>query len=311
VAFSPSRAMLRKRGENLRTVYVFLFLNLAFFFLEYQDANKFATLFSFDRASFAAGQYWRLLTYQFTQAGQGWFFFPKPLILFFTLLILYLMGSTVEEEWGTLNFLIFFLISTVVSAVLASWLGVPLLGSYFVNYTLLFVYASMFPDQTFYLFAIVPIRVRWLAYLVGGLLLYGAVFGGTANIAVLGGAIAGYAFYLLHRAPVVRLIGNAVPSEPRPRAADMTAVRNAGRFVAIKKSLAGGSQAEVDRMIALCESEIAGPVNICPPADYKPENSDGYCIRCEGFAECSARYLRLQQKRPVAPAASTVSEASV
>lgn len=303
--------MLRKRGENLRTVYVFLFLNVAFFFLEYQDANKFATLFSFDRASFVAGQYWRLLTYQFTQAGQGWFVFPKALALFFTLLILYLMGSTVEEEWGTPNFLAFFLISTVVSAALAAWLGVPLLGSYFVNYTLLFVYASMFPDQTFYLFAIVPIRVRWLAYLAGGLLLYGAILGGTANIAVLGGAMAGYAFFLVQRGPAVRSSASAAPSEARPRAADMTAVRNAGRFVAIKKALAGGPQAEVDRLIALCEGEIPGPVNICPPADYKPENSDGYCIRCEGFAECSARYLRMQSQRPVAPAAATISEASV
>ncbi len=302
--------MLRKRGENLRSVYVFLFLNVAFFFLEYQDATKFATLFSFDRASFAAGQYWRLLTYQFTQAGQGWFFFPKPLILFFTLLILYLMGSTVEEEWGTVNFLIFFLISTVVSAVLASWLGVPLLGSYFVNYTLLFVYASMFPDQTFYLFAIVPIRVRWLAYLAGGLLLYGAVLGGSANIAVLGGALAGYAFYLLRRVPVVRIVRSAAPAEVRPQMPDVTAVRNGSRFAAIKKALAGGSQAELDRLLALCDSEVVRPVNICPPVDYKPENSDGYCIRCEGFAECSARYLRAQQ-RPLPPAGSKVSEASV
>jgi membrane associated rhomboid family serine protease len=302
--------MLRKRGENLRSVYVFLFLNVAFFFLEYQDAKKFATLFSFDRASFAAGQYWRLLTYQFTQAGQGWFFFPKPLILFFTLLILYLMGSTVEEEWGTVNFLIFFLISTVVSAVLASWLDVPLLGSYFVNYTLLFVYASMFPDQTFYLFAIVPIRVRWLAYLAGGLLLYGAFLGGPANIAVLGGALAGYAFYLLHRGSVPRAVQSETPGEAKPRAAEMTAVRNAGRFVAIKKALAGGPQSEIDRLVALCDSEIVRPVNICPPVDYKPENSDGYCIRCEGFAECSARYLRTQQ-RALPSTASAVSEASV
>ncbi len=303
--------MFRRRGENLRTIYVFLFLNVAFFFLEYQDTAKFATLFSFDKNSFLAGQYWRLITYQFTQAGQGWFFFPKPLILFFTLLILYLMGATVEEEWGTLNFIVFFLVSTLVSAALASWLGVALLGSYFVNYTLLFVYASMFPEQTFYLFALVPIRVRWLAYLAAGLLFYGAVLGGRSNIAVLGGAIAGYAFYLLNRMPVVHVVRNDKPvAEPKVLATDTTAVRNGARFAAMKKAIAAGSQAEIDRLIALCEGEIVRPVNICPPVDYKPDNNDGYCIRCEGFAECSARYLRLQQ-RAAAPASSKISEASV
>ena len=46
------------------------------------------------------------------------------------------------------------------------------------------------------------------------------------------------------------------------------------------------------------EREIVRGVNICPPADYKPENSDGYCIRCEGFAECSARYLKLHRPAP-------------
>ena len=44
-------------------------------------------------------------------------------------------------------------------------------------------------------------------------------------------------------------------------------------------------------------------MNICPPADYKPDNADGYCIRCEGFAECSVRYIGLHRAaRPAAPA---------
>ncbi len=288
--------MLRKRGENLHTVYVFLFLNVAFFFLEHQDEKRFATLFSFDRVSFLAGQYWRVLTYQFTQAGQGWFFFPKPLVLFFTLLILYLMGAAIEEEWGTINFLILFLVSTIATAAFAAWLGVPLLGSFFVNYTLLFVYASMFPDQTFYLFAVLPIRVRWLAYLAGVLLVYGAAVGGTANIAVLGGSLAGYAYYLLHRIPEPHARRAAVKAaEPAQDAPDMTSVRNAARFVAIKRALASGTESDINRLIAQAETEIVRGVNICPPVDYKPESTDGYCIRCEGFAECSVRYMRMQR----------------
>ena len=66
--------MFRRRGENLHTIYIFLFLNIAFFFLEYQDPGKFSRLFSFDRASFLSGQFWRVLTYQFSWSGQGWAF---------------------------------------------------------------------------------------------------------------------------------------------------------------------------------------------------------------------------------------------
>ena len=42
------RAMFRSRGENLRSVFVLLFLNVAFFLLEHQDPAKYARLFRFD-----------------------------------------------------------------------------------------------------------------------------------------------------------------------------------------------------------------------------------------------------------------------
>ena len=84
----------------------------------------------------------------------------------------------------------------------------------------------------------------------------------------------------------------------------MAGVRNSARFVAIKKAVASAADADIARLIAQCDSEAVPGVNICPPADYKPENSDRYCIRCEGFAECSARYLRLHRPAAAQPMAS-------
>src|ERR1041384_7853461 len=117
-------AMFRRRGENLHTIYIFLFLNVAFFFLEYQDQAKFARLFSFDRTSFLSGQFWRILTYQFAQAGSGWAFIPIYVVFFFTLVVTYMFGAALEEEWGSLNFIAFFLVSTIATAIIAAWLGV-------------------------------------------------------------------------------------------------------------------------------------------------------------------------------------------
>jgi hypothetical protein len=281
--------MFRTRSENLHAIYILLFLNIAFFFLEYQDGAKYAALFSFDREAVLGGEIWRLVTWQFTQSGQGWFLFPKPVVLFFTLLLLYLMGSAVEEEWGTTPFLLFFTISTVTSAAIGAALGISLLGSYFVSFSLLFVYASIFPEQTFYLFGVLPIRVRWLAYVAAALLVLGVFFGDPADIAAFGGALAGYVFYLVHRAPVQ--IAAPEPEVERS-AADTGAIRNAARFVAVKKAVANRSIADIDRLIDQHEHEIVRGVNICPPPDYKPENNDGYCIRCEGFAECTTRFLK-------------------
>jgi membrane associated rhomboid family serine protease len=287
--------MFRSRGENFRFVYVLLFLNVAFFLLEYQDKEKYARLFAFDWDAVMNGQVWRLVSYQFTQAGSA---FMQALSLFITLLLLYMMGSALEEEWGSLHFITLFAASTFGSAAVAALLGIPLLGTYFVYFTLLFVYAAAFPQQTFYLFGMMPVRVRVLALFSLAVLVYGVVSGGAANAAALGGAVAGYIYYLTQRVRARFVVPVAVPAEAPRVKIDTTAIMNAARYAAVRQALAKGEEAEIDRLQQQCERDTVANVNICPPADYKPEGTDGYCIRCEGFAECSARYLRLN--RPAA-----------
>lgn len=290
--------MFRSRGENLRSVFILLFLNVAFFLLEHQDPAKYVRMFRFDWNAVQAGEVWRLVTYQFTQAGTG---FMEALSLFVTLLLLYMMGSAVEEEWGTRHFLTTFALSTIGSAATAAFLGIPLLGTYFVYFTLLFVYASAFPQQAFYLFGMVPIRVRVLAAFSLAVLLYGVFTGGAANLAALGGAVLAYVYYLSQRVPVPVALAKkaAAPLEPVRMKVDTTALHNAARYAAIKQALTRGDAVELERLAAQCERDTVANVNVCPPADYKPDAIDGYCIRCEGFAECSARHLRLH-----APAAA-------
>jgi membrane associated rhomboid family serine protease len=280
--------MFRSRGENLRSVFVLLFLNAAFFLLEHQDPGRYARLFAFDRAAVLRGEVWRLFTFQFTQSGQG---AMQALSLFITLLLLYLMGASLEEEWGTRNFLALFTISTMASAAVAAALDIPLLGAYFVYFTLLFVYAAAFPLQTFYLLGIVPVRARLLAVVSLGVLVYGVFRGGMANVAALAGAGAGFVFYLWRRLPAPRAAVPAAPPIPQVRI-DSRSIHNAARFAAIRSALQSRDDGTLDELLAGCERDVVAGVNICPPGDYKPAESDGYCIRCEGFAQCSARFLK-------------------
>lgn len=296
--------MFRTRGENLRFVFVLLFLNVAFFMLEHQDPQKYARMFAFDWSSVLDGEVWRLVTYQFTQAGSG---FMEALSLFITLLLLYMMGSALEEEWGTRHFATLFLISTLGTAAMAAWLGIPLLGTYFVYFTLLFVYAAVFPQQTFFLFGMVPIRVRFLAAFSLAVLLYGVFSGGAANLAALAGSVAAYVYYLSQRVRVRFVVATVPAADETPQVKiDTTAIHNAARYAAMKQALASGSEHDVERLTAQFDRETIANVNICPPADYKPENVDGYCIRCEGFAECSARSLRSSRPTRTATATSIV-----
>ena len=298
--------MFRSRGENLRSTYILLFLNVAFFMLQYQDAPKFARLFGFDRNAVAAGQVWRLFTYQFTQAGHvGLITFPPVLTLFLNLVLLSLMGFAVEEEWGTGNFLRFYLISTLATALVAAWFSTPLMGSFFINFTLLFVYAALNRDQTFYLSTILPIRVTFLAWMALAALLTGVFFGSKANLAALAGAAAGFAYYMSQRVRVLAIAGGEdLPQTVRCR-------RRRGRRRDAQHDARRGDEESADAP-ARTRTSIASSispsakksrgVNICEPVDFKPEHSDRYCIRCEGFAECTARHLRLNRPAVAAEA---------
>jgi membrane associated rhomboid family serine protease len=291
--------MFRRRGENLRSVYVLLFLNVAFFLLQNQDPGKYVRVFSFNWDAVRAGEVWRLVTYQFRQPGSG---FSEALWLFVTMLLLYMMGSALEEEWGTFHFVALFGISTLTSAGVAAWLGIPLLGTYFVTFTLLYVYASVFPQQTFYLFGLIPFPVRLLAALSLAYLLYGVFAGGESNVAVFSGALAGYIYYLTQRVPARAIVARAEKELAPVVRVDSMAMQNGARFAAMKHVLAHASEVDIDRLITQCDRDTVPNVNICPPADFKPENNDGYCIRCEGFSECSARFLRASRPAVVARA---------
>ena len=113
--------MFRRRGENLHSIYIFLFLNIAFFFLEHQDAGRFGMLFGFDRLSVRAGQWWRILTYQFAQAGQGWALGAQRTVLFASMISACVRGGTeVRCRLPRTQALSFNLPSSYVSACLAA-----------------------------------------------------------------------------------------------------------------------------------------------------------------------------------------------
>jgi len=278
--------MLARTRENLQSIYVLLFLNVAFFLFQYQDQERYRYLFSFDRSRVMSGEFWRIFTYQFVQSG--------PLSLFFGLLILYIMGSAVEATLGTFDFVALFLLSLLGSVAIAFGLNIALLGSFFISYSLLFIYAYLFPEQTFYVFFVLPVKVKWLAWIAAGALVVGIVFGNRQSIAAAGGVILSFGyFYFRHRRPA---LPRAVRPELPKKAMDeeqLVMHRNLVMFQNVKKALVSSTPEARTALAETVKAAIKPGVNICPPRDYKPENEDRYCARCEGFAECTLRHMGL------------------
>ena len=144
-------------------VYVLMLLTQA------NDANALSFL-TFNLNALLHGEVWRLVTFVFVPA------YSSPFVLLISLYFYYWIGSTLERQWGTAKFNLYYIsgaLLTVLGVVLASLItGNPYLtaaGTGYVNLSMFFAFAFLFPDTTVLLFFILPVRMKWLAYLDGAL----------------------------------------------------------------------------------------------------------------------------------------------
>ena len=133
------------------------------------DANALSFL-SFNLNGLLHGEIWRIVTFIFVPGDM------RPFWLIGALYFYYWIGSSLEREWGTARFTLYYLsgaLLTVLGVVLASLItGNPYLtaaGTGYVNLSMFFAFAFLFPDTTVLLFFILPVKMKWLAYLDGAL----------------------------------------------------------------------------------------------------------------------------------------------
>ncbi len=140
---------------------------------------------------------WQLITYQFMHGGFWHLFFN----MFFGL---WMFGMEIEHMWGGKKFLTFYLLCGVVAGI-AQLLLAPILdrpsiviGASGAVYGVLVAFGMMFPDRYIYLYFLIPVKVKYfvMVLIVLGLFALGQPTD-VANLAHLGGALAGYIYVLI------------------------------------------------------------------------------------------------------------------
>ncbi len=159
----------------LRNLMLYIVIGMAIvfvsdFILYPQIGITLSELFTFDRAMIFSGQVWRVLTFVFLP--------PDSSIIFivFALYFYWMIGSSLENAWGAFRFDVYYLVG-----VLGTIAGGLLVGSatnVYLNLSLFFAFAMLFPNHEVRLFFFIPIRVKWLAILDAVLFVIGFVFSG-------------------------------------------------------------------------------------------------------------------------------------
>ncbi len=241
--------------------YVIVFGMAAVFVLSFAKP-EFEDLLVLDVNAVKHGQVWRLITYLFLPppvSSSGAF---RLFFMFFALYLLWLMGSNLENEWGSFKYNVFGLVGMIGTTVAALITGSPSTNFYLTT-TLFLAFATLFPDFSIYVMWILPVKVKWLALLAGGYLIYAALVGDWGERAAIIAATGNYVlFFSGHWGNFFR--SRRVQVRQRARRASMAepVKPTGGRVCAI----CGASEdAGADIRVCSCEKCGGVPRNLCLP----------------------------------------------
>lgn len=269
-----------------------LFAHFAVFFMTSTGQGDPSTLTLIP--SMVAARPWTLFSFQFLHAGM--------ISFFFSMLVLWIMARPLEELWGSPRFLLFWLISIFGAAGTALLLHMPLSGDIFLSTSLLFTFATLYPDTEFLIFFILPVKVKYLAVIGGAFLVFqgfgAGVLMGTVYVV---GMSAGYAFFqLTRRLPSRRKLsfelkkkkaGWELQKEGRSARERNTGWNPAVRQAEEESRGMGEIPAGMLPLIEELEGAVDPSVTICAPEDFQ-HVEDPVCESCPGYPACALRSIR-------------------
>lgn len=185
-------------------VYVLTLLNTATPF--------FYDLLRFDFDKLFSGQVWRLVSYPLCYLTE----MSSPLLGLISLFFYYWCGSVVEQYWGTLRFNFYYLSGIVLTDLAAILIGVVAkaeLGAFgtvlagtvsadYVNMSLLLAVATILPDQLIRIWFVIPVKMKWLAWLDIGLTLYNII---NWTLKLIRARMLNFSFFLILLVPLVAI----------------------------------------------------------------------------------------------------------
>jgi membrane associated rhomboid family serine protease len=164
----------------IRAVVLFNVLVLGLVWLN----PSFSSAIDLNPARILHGQVWRLVTYIFIPQTFSWW-----VVLF--LWFLWFIGDGLERAWGAFKLTLYFFVGMIGTTIAAFFFGSNFSNSMLIS-SLFFAFARFYPDVVIYLFFILPVKIKWLAWFSAGVLLVGFVLGPNAYRVSLIAALSNY-----------------------------------------------------------------------------------------------------------------------
>lgn len=276
----------RNRGIARLMLWICIGNALVYAFSLFNEALP--ELLRFSAQDILSGQVWRLFSYIFTFASDSSFFGSSLFGAVISIMFYYWAGNTLEDVCGTLRFNLYYLVGILINdavGLLIYWLY-PInimFSSGALNLSMYLAVATLLPEARVYVYGIVPVKMKWMAWVYLGLTAYdlGSNFSSTIPFLMQygsilsGGYIASLLLYCLF--PLVSLLNyflffggslrNLTPHFKRIN------IQRQSRADARKKTQSSGSGRAYRHRCTVCGRTDAD----CPGLEFR------YCSRCRGY----------------------------
>lgn len=251
-------------GINNLMIYIVIGTLAVWLFGAMDTTNMLVNSLAFNAAAVLRGQVWRLVTFVFIpQTGGLWLF----LFLYFY----YFVGSTLEREWGAGRFTIYYLTGMLMSIIYGFIIYFVTGVSYsmtanYINLSMFFAFATLFPDNMVLLFFIIPIKMKWLAIIDALYFVYAIIQDFSAGMGLMSflPLVAMLNYFLFCG---VELFGSVMPRQRQQRRNTVDFKREVHRI-----------KYETKNKNYMHKCAVCGRTD----ADH-PELEFRYCSRCAGY----------------------------
>lgn len=148
----------------------------------------FTSMLVLDPEKIRHGELWRLVTYIFIPQT------TSPIWVIFALWFLWWVGEGTERAMGAFQFTLYFVIGMIGTTIAAFFFGSNFSNGMLIS-SLFFAFARFYPEEMIYVLFILPVRIKWLAWIYGALLILGFFTGSNAYRAALVAAFANYIIF--------------------------------------------------------------------------------------------------------------------
>lgn len=162
-------------------------LNVLVFILVYLNKG-FDSYLALDIPRIRTGEVWRLVTYIFVPQ------MSHPLLVLIALWFLWYIGDGLERAWGPFRLTLYFLVGMIGTTV-AALLSSSQFSNQMLFTTLFFAFAHFYPEEVIYVFFILPLKIKWIAWVYAGFLLLAFVTQSNSYRMALIAALSNYLIF--------------------------------------------------------------------------------------------------------------------